>query len=297
MPVMKPATVKIALQEAATCLRERHVEEPRLDAEVLLAHVMGVARLQLFVEPDKIIPAVNLAEFRSMVGERANGRPVAYLTGQKEFMSLKFRVGPGVLVPRPETELLVEEALRLNPSVAIDVGTGSGAIAVSLACFLPEVKVCATDISAEALAYARQNAAVHGVAGNITFFRGSLLEPLLNPAAPVIHANCITANLPYIPAGDLDNLPVDVRDYEPWQALDGGPDGLDLYRVLIPQAAEILAPGGVLLMEIGPGQGQPLVQELLKYKAVTLSEVKCDYAGLERIVRAEFRGDRNGKLI
>lgn len=297
MSVLHTATVKITLQEAVACLREHRISEPRLDAEVLLAHVLGIDRLQLFVEPDKIVPATELASFRGIISERAAGRPVAYLTGQREFMSLIFRVGPGVLIPRPETELLVEEALRLNPSVVIDVGTGSGAIAVSLAYFLPGVKVYATDISTDALAFARKNAAEHGVAGKVTFFPGSLLEPLVDQAAPALKAQCITANLPYIPAGELDNLPVDVRDYEPWQALDGGPDGLELYRTLIPQAAELFAPGGILLMEIGPGQGQSLIKELAKYKAFTKTEVKCDYAGLERIVRAEFGGGRSGEPV
>lgn len=299
---IKDATVKGALREAAAYLAGqwaaqpqsdaavRQDADPRLDAEVLLAHVLGVERLRLFVEPDKPVPAPELAEFQRMIGARGTGRPVAYLTGQKEFMSMKFRVGPGVLIPRPETELLVEEALRLNPSVVIDVGTGSGAIAVSLARFLPEARVCATDISAEALDYARQNASDHGVAGKITFLQGNLLKPL----PKLLQAHCITANLPYIPAGDLDNLPVDVRKYEPHTALTGGPDGLDHYRALIPQAMEFLAPGGVLLMEIGPGQGAALTNELSKYNAFTCAGVKCDYAGLERIVRAELRGDHNG---
>lgn len=284
MPEIKDPTVKSALLVAAGYLRERHIPEPRLDAEVLLAHVIGVERLRLFLEPDRKLPAHILAGYQRIIDERGQGKPVAYLTGQKEFMSLKFRVGPGVLIPRPETELLVEEALRLNPRVVIDVGTGSGAIAVSLACFLPEAKVYAVDISTVALAYAGQNAADHGVSEKITFFQGHLLEPLQNLTAPA-QADCITANLPYIPAGDLDNLPVDVREYEPHQALFAGIDGLDLYRALIPQAVACLAPGGVLLMEIGPGQGRSLTEELAKYKNFTRIDVIPDYAGLERIVR------------
>ena len=290
----KDVTVREYLRAAATYLGERRIIEPRLDAEVLLAHVMRVDRLRLYLEPDKALTAAELVAFQKLIGERGAGRPVAYLIGQKEFMSLNFRVGPGVLVPRPETELLVEEALRLNPRVVIDVGTGSGAIAVSIACLLPEVKVYAIDVSAEALSYARQNAAELGVAGKISFLQGDLLRAL---SGLRVQADCITANLPYIPTGDLDSLPLDVRAYEPHQALFGGADGLDLYRALIPQAVEFLSPGGTLIMEIGPGQGAVLKEELARDKAFTRTEVKDDYAGLERIMLTEFRGDRNGEPI
>lgn len=280
-------TVKKVLLEAAAGLRQQRVAEaPRLDAEVLMAHMLGVERLRLFLDPDRTLTPSQLSEFQKLIDERGKGKPVAYLTGYKEFMALEFRVGPGVLIPRPETELLVEEALRLEPGVVIDVGTGSGAIAVSVACFLSAVHVYAVDVSAAALVYARQNAADLGAAGQITFFQGYLLEPL--QGLPV-QADCITANLPYIPAGDKQNLPVDVRAYEPHQALFGGIDGLDLYRSLLPRAIELLAPGGVLLMEIGPGQALALAGELAKYKAFTRIDIKHDYAGLERIVRAETK--------
>ena len=291
-----PHRVGSLLAYARTYLRECGSESAGLDAEVLLAHSLGTDRLGLYREPDRILDSGQAAAYQDLVSRRGRGEPVAYLTGHKEFMGLDLAVGPPVLIPRPETELLVEQALELLGSafqeeptfrLAVDVGTGSGAIAISLAVFMPEVRVLATDISGEALAMARRNAAYHGVAGRVTFYQGDLLAPLSLPELQG-QVDLVTANLPYIPAGDLAGLPRDVRDHEPQLALDGGPDGLALYRRLIPDACRLLRPGGFLLLEIGPGQGGACLG--LVPAPTWESLLLPDLAGRERLVVAVKKG-------
>ncbi len=268
---------------------ESDTSTPRLDAEVILAHVLGVDRVYLYRESDhKPSPAV-CRQYRALLERRAAGEPVAYITGHKEFMGLDFIVGPPVLIPRPETELMVETALQevsglKNRPVIVDVGTGSGAVAVSLARLAPHCDVYATDISAGALALARENAARHGV--GVRFYRGDLLEPLRGvlERKPV---RVITANLPYIPDGEMDNLPREVRDYEPREALAGGCDGLEHYRRLVSGAARFLAPEGLLLMEISPEQAGPAA--LLVPGPRWETGVLPDLAGRPRLVAARLK--------
>lgn len=280
------------LAAARAYLRECGSESPGLDAEVLLAHCLGAGRLDLYRAPDRIPDSGQASGYLDLIARRGRGEPVAYLTGHKEFMGLDLAVGPPVLIPRPETELLVEQALELlglslaerpGGRLAVDVGAGSGAIAVSLAVFMPRVRVLATDISGEALAVARRNAARHGVARQVSFFQGDLLTPLTIPALQG-QVDLVAANLPYIPAGDLEALPRDVRAYEPRLALNGGPDGLSLYRRLVPDAGRLLRPGGFLLMEIGPGQGRACLG--LVPAPVWESVLLPDLAGRERLVVA-----------
>jgi len=271
-----------ALAWARAALADVPGAEP-LDAPVLLAHLLGVDRAALHAHPERPLTPEQAARFRQMIAGRGRGVPVAYLTGRRAFFDREFVVSPAVLIPRPETEHLIEAALewargRAGLRIA-DVGTGSGAIAVTLAARLPDAAVWAIDASEDALAVARHNAARAGVAARITWFRGDLLSPLLANASQV---DLIAANLPYIPSADLDGLAV--ARFEPRAALDGGPDGLDLIRRLLAQAPGVLAPGGLALLEIQSGQGKRVAE--LAGAAFEGAEVRvlADYAGYDRVV-------------
>ena len=225
---MPEITLGEAVNRASRQLKEKGAASPRLDAEVLLAHVLGRDRVYLYRESGLQLDTAAADRYTKLLERRAAGEPVAYLTGHKEFMGLDFLVGPRVLIPRPETELMVEYALGVLKGwtglpVAVDVGTGSGAVAVSLSRLVPGCAVYATDVSADALTMARENANRHGV--RVNFGHGDLLEPLRGILAPGTAA-VVAANLPYIPEGDIPGLPREVRDFEPHDALDGGPDGL-----------------------------------------------------------------------
>lgn len=256
---MPGVTIGDSLVQAACFLRDSGALSPRLDAEVLLAYVLGRDRVYLYREYDRVLEGGHERCYRALLERRAAGEPVAYLTGHKEFMGLDFVVGPHVLIPRPETELMVERALEAisgwaGPRVVVDVGTGSGAVAVSLARLAPpDTRVYAVDISPRALDVARANAKRHGAP--VSFLAGDLLSPLRGMLPPGSVA-VVTANLPYIPSDAMAGLPLDVRGYEPAVALDGGADGLELYRRLVPQAETWLSSGGHLFMEISPDQGE-----------------------------------------
>jgi len=279
-------TIRQILQEARRKLQKVEGAAPALDSEVLLSHVTGLDRAGLYREWECTLPAHEEKYFWEMVMRRLLGEPVAYLTGCKEFMGLDFKVNPSVLIPRPETELLVETALALLPPapLVIDVGTGSGAIAVSLASFLPESIVYATDCSGEALEVARNNAARHGVGSRVRFFRGELLEPLAG-VVPANGVDLIAANLPYISSDELAGLPRSVRQFEPVLALDGGKGGLELYRRLIPTAAILLKKGGLLLLEIGFDQARDMLGLL---ETSWEADIVKDLAGLDRLVVARL---------
>ena len=291
-------TVAQALVQGGQCLAqlsgpeaqflEAQTFEPRLEAEVLLRHILGVDKTRLYREPDQLLSEVQQKQYYQVLERRSQGEPVAYLTGRREFMSLDFIVNSQVLVPRPETELLVEIILNdlrpfSGPAHIVDVGTGSGAIAVSLAYYLPTAQVWAVDLSSAAINVARQNAENHGVTGRLSFLEGDLLTNL--PETLGSGLDWVAANLPYIPSEEIPLLPRTVAQYEPSLALDGGQDGLELYRRLIPQAWQRLKPGGKLIMEMGCNQGQLLVGILAAgdWQAV---EIVQDYAGLDRFVLA-----------
>lgn len=297
-------TLRAALGWAREYLQRCGVESAVLDAEVLLAHVTGLDRAGLYRESERALTSREAKAYRRLVARRGQKEPVAYLTGKKEFMGLEFAVSPAVLIPRPETELLVEKACALAreflsrrreaagsgpepvppPELLIaDVGTGSGAIAVSLAVFLPGARIYATDCSPAALEVAEKNARRHGVAERISFLPGDLLTPLF--ALDLTgRLDLIVANLPYVPTAELPGLMPDVRCYEPLSALDGGPDGLWPYRRLLPQARRLLSGSGRLLMEIGAGQGERigrlLTEDNWSYK------IMPDLAGCARVVLA-----------
>lgn len=258
---------------------------PRLDAELLLAHGLGVERLQLYLDFDKPLSAAELRVYREAVRRRIAHEPVAYITGSREFWSRRFAVSPAVLVPRPETELLVEQAIALlrgrqtatpRPLV-LDVGTGSGAIAVTLALELPEVIVMAIDLASAALRVARGNGQALGAP--VRWLCADLLASLV----PRPSFDLVLANLPYVASADLPALAPEVRDWEPRHALDGGADGLDVIRALVAQVRSRLRPGGQVLLEVGAGQA-PVVAALLR--SVGLAGVRSwrDLAGIERVV-------------
>jgi len=223
---------------------------PRLEAEVLLSSVLNVSRTTLMAHPEQPLHPEQLADYHDLVERRASGYPLPYLTDRIEFYGLKFEITPEVLIPRPETELLVDLALARRPAAVIDVGTGSGCIAISLAVHLPETAICAIDISPAALAVAQRNVERHGVADRVRLMVGDVLNP--RPGS----VDLIVSNPPYIPTGDCASLPPSVRNHEPRIALDGGPDGLTVIDHLLSQALAVLQPGGSVLVEIGADQGE-----------------------------------------
>ncbi|MDR7469429.1 MAG: peptide chain release factor N(5)-glutamine methyltransferase [Armatimonadota bacterium] len=267
------------------------VEAAGLEAEVLLRHVLGLTRAALYLAWERPLDAAAWGRFCALLEERGRGRPVAYLVGHREFMGLELRVDGRVLIPRPETEVLVEFLLHVladTPAArVIDVGTGSGAIAVALARFLPQVRVLAVDISAEALAVARENAARHQVADRITFARGDLLAPA--PRQGWNQVDAIASNPPYVDAASAAALPREVRDHEPAVALLAGADGTAFHARLAHEGPPLLRPGGWLVVEVGAGQAQA-VSELFA-RAGTLEEIRTinDLAGIARVVAGRRR--------
>ncbi len=243
-------TVRELLGQAIGDLREAHVQSPALDAQVLLAHVLGRSRTVLLAALNDRVSAASQRKYRELVRRRRHREPVAYLLGIREFWGRAFRVTPAVLIPRPETELLLERALAISGpnGVAVDVGTGSGCLALSFALERPGWEVYATDNSLDALTVARQNMEGFGTGERVHVLRGSLLEPVIQPVELVM------ANLPYVPAGDIPDLEPEVRVWEPRAALNGGPDGLDPIRGLLAQLPQKIVPDGVCLLELDPRQ-------------------------------------------
>jgi len=273
---------RVALGQAATALENAGIEEPRLDAEVLLAHALGITRAQLHAHPQRQLSTVELAHYRQLIERRARREPVAYIVGHKEFYGLDFFVDNRVLIPRPETELLVERGLEMaqarNLRLIADVGTGCGAIAVSLAVHLPQALLYATDASPAALEVAAHNCRRHGVEDRVRLLQGYLLEPLPEPV------DLIVANLPYVSAAEWAQLPPEVSRYEPREALHGGPDGLNHIRSLLAQAGGYLKPAGAILLEIGATQGEAVITLAKRYFPAARVEIVQDYARLNRIV-------------
>lgn len=272
-------TVLRTLDWTAGYFRQKGIEGGRLDAELLLADLLGLDRVGLYLNFDRPLQAAELAAFRQRVERRARREPVRYILGQAEFWSLSFQVTPEVLIPRPDTEVLVEEALRRGREArtVLDVGTGSGAVAVVLARELPQARVEGVDVSAGALAVAAENARRNGVAQQLRLSREDLRRLSGGPY------DLVVANPPYIPEGELARLMPEVRDFEPHLALCGGEDGLDAYRALAGQAGDLLASGGWLLVEVGIGQAEQ-VRDLFTEAGLTELYIRPDYAGVPRVV-------------
>jgi release factor glutamine methyltransferase len=265
-------------------------DAPRLDAEVLLAHVRGCPRIALYTAFDTPVSDAERARFRELVKRRGEGEPVAYLVGSREFFSLPFAVTKDVLIPRPETEGLVVRVLDLCKGIEapriVDVGTGSGAIAVTLARQLPGARVMAVDLSPAALAVARGNAERHGVAARIDFVEGDLLaDP--RAAGPW---DVVVSNPPYVRDDEYPALPRDVRDHEPRAALVSGPTGVEIVERLAREAADRLAPGGWLVVEVGPTIADAAAAALAAVPGLEAAPTLKDMAGLARIVQARRAG-------
>jgi release factor glutamine methyltransferase len=276
-------TIEAVLRWATEDFRARGLETPRLDAEVLLAHALSSTRIRLIVDAKNPLAPEQLARFREIVKRRRAREPTAYILGTKEFYGRAFRVDRRVLVPRPDTEALVEVALdrtrRLSMSMrALDLCTGSGCVALTLARERPTSAVVAVDISTDALAVASDNAARLG-AYNVAFRRGDLFGAL----DPTWRFDLVIGNAPYISSGEIPTLAPDVRDFEPRLALDGGDDGLAVVRRIVQSAPARLRPAGVLAVEVGKGQA-PLVAELFALTGFSEVAVGRDYARIERVV-------------
>lgn len=253
-------TVAALLQWTEKHFVDKGMETPRLDAQVLLAHALGWKRPDLYVRYDYVPSEPERARFRELVTKRAAGSPVAYLVGYKEFFLHRFEVTQDVLIPRPATETLVVTALDILKNVSnssvLDLGTGSGAIAISIAAQCKSCNVTATDISDAALAVARRNAQTHGVSDRIAFVQCDLFDALSKEPA----FDLIVSNPPYIPTGDIASLDIGVRMYEPHLALDGGADGYRVVERILRQAATYLRSKGMLLLEVGATQAGPVVE-------------------------------------
>jgi release factor glutamine methyltransferase len=267
----------------------KKLESPRLDAELLLAHVLGCTRIELYTNYDVEVAESDRTRFKELVKRRANYEPVAYLTGEREFYGLTFSVGKDVLIPRPETEHLIDAAIdylkdRDAPTFA-DVGVGSGCIAVAIASEVRTAMGVGLDVCPRALATAKGNAERNNVLDRITFVESNLLA-----ASPIDAFDLVASNPPYVTEEEWNALSPDVRDWEPKLALSGGADGLDVYRRLIPEAAAKLKPGGRLLLEIGSRQEEEVSAIIQNESSLKLLATIKDYGGHPRVIVAERMG-------
>ena len=287
MRAVAVADVREALESAVDGLAAAGVDEPRLDAELLLGEAMGCGRAALAADPGAEVPAAAARGFGEMVRRRLRREPVAYILGRKGFRNLELAVDRRVLIPRPETELLVEVALERRPASVLDVGTGSGAVALAIADELPECAVTATDTSTAALEVARANAESLGLADRVRFVEGTLPETADAPVAED-GFDLIVANLPYVPEPDWPSLQPEITQWEPPEALLAGPDGLDAYRTLLERICPRI-PGTttfeveVVALEVGEGQAGA-VAELVRGAGFGAVETRRDLAGIERVV-------------
>lgn len=280
-------TIIDVIQWTTGYFKEKSIDSPRAAAELLLAHVLGLKRIQLYLNYDKPLAPAELAKYRALIKRRVAGEPVQYITGVQEFWSLPIRVSPATLIPRPETELLVEESIRILKNLdgprILEIGAGSGAISIALATELKSPFIAATDISQHTLAVAKENRDNLNVTEDIHLVCGSLLDPII--AKPCFHL--IVSNPPYVSESEYRELPREIREHEPAAALLGGKEGLDIIRKIIGQAHECLLEGGVLLLEIGATQGASVVEfsrGLGVYDTISLLR---DYSGKERVLKAE----------
>lgn len=284
-------TVLEVIQRSAEFLTKKGVESPRLQVELLLAHVLRLPRMGLYLNFDRALTPKELDDLRELVRRRGLREPLQQITGSTSFCGLELTVNAHVLVPRPETELLAELGWQFlnssssNPTSAMDFGTGSGCLAITLAAKSPAAQVSAVDISPDALAVARQNAARHQVESRIQFFAGDGFAALPSGA----QFDLIVGNPPYIPSQEIGTLEPEVRDHDPRLALDGGADGLDFYRRLAEEAGAFLKPGGRIMLEFGDGQ-EGAIQNLFEQQKWIVEAVKTDYSGRPRILIAHRAG-------
>jgi release factor glutamine methyltransferase len=280
-------TVGKVVRWAADDFRARGITSPRLEAELLLSHVLGIDRIKVIVDAARSLSASELDRFRDAIRRRRTGEPVAYIRGEKEFYGRPFRVDHRVLVPRPDTEILVEVALGRTAHCSLggrglDLCTGSGCVAITIACERPTASLTAIDLSPDAIAVARSNALRLGAVHQIGWLSGDLYGPIA-PGRPGF--DFIVANPPYIPAGEHAGLAVDIKDFEPRMALLGGDDGLDVTRRIVAEAPAHLRAGGLLAIEVGSGQAAAVA---VLFGEAGFSDVRIakDYGGHDRVVSA-----------
>jgi len=288
-------SISQVLHEGIQKLQSSGIDTPRLDAEVLLAHTLSIDRVALYRNPDILLDGNEQRRYSALLERRARREPVAYITGSKEFGALTFTLTPDVLIPRPETEMLLDKTLstcdflltRKDHLRILELGTGSGILAVNISKKLPSCTIFATDISSKKIAVARKNARLNGVDSRILFLVGDLFHSI------TIHEengkfDCIIFNPPYLSHDDWIQAQPEIKDYEPMDSLWGGHDGLAFYRSLIPAAVSLLQPGGYLLLEIGGTQAERITRMLCTEKVYRQVHVLQDLAGIDRVVAAHI---------
>ena len=296
-------TVLEGIQKSTEFLAKKEVESPRLQAELLLAHVLKLPRMKLYLNFERALTEPETGTFRELVKRRAQREPLQHIVGSTSFCGLEIAVNRHVLVPRPETELLAEagwsflSTLDPRPSTVLDFGTGSGCIAIALAVKSPTAKITALDISPDALALAQQNATKNNATDRIEFIQGDGFQALVGRVTPCVptsernDAPClfdlIISNPPYIPTAEIATLDPEVRDYDPRAALDGGADGLDFYRRLAMESRPFLKPGGKIMLEFGEGQAGA-IQEIFEKQKWIVEAIRTDYTQRQRILIAHL---------
>jgi release factor glutamine methyltransferase len=276
-----------ALQSAAQTLLRKGIDDASAEAELLLGHVLGMSKTQLYTEPEKLLTSTEISQLWSLIQRRLNHEPAAYILGHCEFYGIDLYIDCHTFIPRPETELLLEQAVELAHHISqsgkritiADVGTGCGAIAISLALALPQAKIYATDISASALQVAEMNCRRHAVSSQVELLQGNLLEPLSQPV------DMIVANLPYIKDCEFKDLSPEIINFEPTTALAGGEDGLDKIQQILGQMPGKLNDGGCFLLEIGKGQGREVASLIKSYFPQASIELISDLGDIERVVK------------
>lgn len=281
-------TILKILNWTASYFSTHNIEQPRATAEVLLAHTLGLTRIDLYLRHDQPLQHDELARYKGLIKRRINSEPVAYITGEKEFWSMAFSVTPDVLIPRPDTECLVEAVLKVMPKTGnlnnqrvLELGTGSGAIAVALASERPESRIVALDRSMAALAIAKKNAYRHGLTDKICFLCSDWFKAL----GPRVCLDIIVSNPPYIKHDDIPFLQPEIHLYEPKAALDGGPEGLDAFKEIINRSKEVLVPGGYLFLEIGYDQKAALTEIVNSSGRYEPAVFYKDYNGYNRVAQ------------
>jgi release factor glutamine methyltransferase len=284
-------TVLEVIQRSTEFLKDKGVDSPRLQTELLLAHLLGLPRMQLYLNFERKLSETEVARFREMIKRRGQREPLQHIIGSTCFCGLELTVNRHVLIPRPETEVLAEKGwifLDSSPSTinhqvsaALDLGTGSGCLAIALAVHCPTAQLFATDISAEALEVAKQNATRHNVLDRINFLQGDAFALFESPKP----FDLIISNPPYIPTAEIPSLQIEVRHHDPRQALDGGPDGLAFYRRIAAESRPFLKPDGKIMLEFGDGQS-PSIREIFEAQKWIVEAVVEDYTQRPRILIA-----------
>jgi len=289
-----PMTYASGYREGVSLLSKAGVSNARNETLWLLEMALGISRLDIHTEPETAVAQSSWSRAKEALLRRVAGEPLQYILGTQVFRGLDIAVRPGVLIPRPETELVIEEVHSLRPShdclPMVDVGTGSGCLSIALAAEFPQSTIVATDCSEAAIEVAKSNASRHMVQDRIRFLCGDLLEPLKLSLEFKSGLSVIVANPPYIPTRELGTLPREVRDFEPRLALDGGADGLTFYRRLLREALLLVQPGGSLVMEMGEGQANYIREDAERLSAWNIQNIRPDAAGIDRVISLERKG-------